>query len=232
MMAKKPKFVAYFRVSDLKTQGRSGLGIEAQQADVRQFVRARGGEIIAPEYVEIETGKNNDRPQLAKAITRCRKTGATLLVSKLDRLSRDAGFLMTLRNSGVELAAANMPEANTLMFMVMAGMAQQEREYISERTKAALKAAKARGTKLGGHRANAADIAQYQAQGVQANVAKAQDRAEFHRDDIEPLVREGLSLRAIAVQINAAGILSPRGGAWSAQGVKNVIDRLGIDRAN
>jgi DNA invertase Pin-like site-specific DNA recombinase len=261
MLAKKPRFVAYYRVSDEKTQGRSGLGIEAQQDDVRQFVRARGGEIIAPEFKEVETGKNNDRPELAKAIMRCRKTGATLLVAKLDRLSRDAGFLMTLRSSGIELAAANMPEANTLMFMVMAGMAQQEREYISERTKAALKAAKARRTAiwaeaqanyypppvrlLGGHRANAADIREYQAQGAQASAAKALDTAEFHRDDIEPLVREGLSLRGIAAALNDAGILSPRSKslhdarkltaenkkAWSAQGVKNVIDRLGIERA-
>jgi DNA invertase Pin-like site-specific DNA recombinase len=138
------------------------LGLEAQQEAVHQFVRTRGGEIIAPEYIEVETGKNNDRPELAKALARCRKPGACLLVAKLDRLSRDAGFLMTLRNSGVEVAAADMPEANTLMFMVMAGMAQQEREYISARTKAGLAAAKARGTKLGGYRESAVDIRKYQ----------------------------------------------------------------------
>lgn len=245
MMTKKPKYVAYFRVSDEKTQGRSMLGIEAQQEDVRQFVKARGGEIIAPEYVEVETGKKNDRPELAKAIMRCRKTGACLLVAKLDRLSRDAGFLMTLRNSGLELAAANMPEANTLMFMVMAGMAQQEREYISERTKAALKAAKARGTKLGGPRQNAPDIWAYHKDGVRANRAKADATAEFLRDDIEPLARSALSLRAIAAALNESGILTPQSKslydagkltaeskkAWSPQGVANAINRLGIVRA-
>jgi DNA invertase Pin-like site-specific DNA recombinase len=254
MMAKKPKFVAYYRVSDEKTQGRSGLGIEAQSETVARFVASRGGEIIAPEFREVETGKNNERPQLTKAIIRCRKTGATLLVSKLDRLSRDAGFLMTLRNSGVELAAANMPEANTLMFMVMAGMAQQEREYISERTKDALAAATVRRKKawdeaqaagypppmgpLGGFRAKAPDIRKWQKQGVLAKRVKAQDWAEFHRDDIEPLVGEGKSLRAIATSLNEAGILTPQSKAradgprklWSAQGVSNVINRLGIKR--
>jgi DNA invertase Pin-like site-specific DNA recombinase len=244
MMARKPKFVAYFRVSDEKTQGRSGLGIAGQKDDVGNFVRGRGGEIIAS-FTEIESGKNNDRAELAKAILRCRKTGACLLVAKLDRLSRDAGFLMSLRSSGVELAAANMPEANTIMFMVMAGMAQQEREYISERTKTALKAAKDRGTKLGGFRENAPDIRAYYKQGVLANRAKAQDTAEFLRDDIEPLARTALSLRAIAAALNDAGILTPRSKslydagnltpenkkAWSAQGVANVIERLGIDRA-
>lgn len=244
MMARKPKFVAYFRVSDEKTQGRSGLGIEAQQDDVRNFVKGRGGEIIAS-FTEVESGKNNDREELAKAILRCRKTGACLLVAKLDRLSRDAGFLMSLRNGGVELAAANMPEANTIMFMVMAGMAQQEREYISERTKAALKAAKARGTTLGGFRENAPDIRLYYKDGIRANRDKADERAEFLRDDIEPLVRSGLSLRAIAAALNEAGILSPQSKtlydaglltpdnkrAWGAQGVANIINRLKIDRA-
>lgn len=244
MMASKPKFVAYYRVSDEKTQGRSGLGIEAQQEDVRNFVKGRGGEITAS-FTEIESGRNNNREELAKAILRCRKTGACLLVAKLDRLSRDAGFLMSLRNGGVELAAANMPEANTIMFMVMAGMAQQEREYISERTKAALKAAKARGTKLGGFRANAPDIRLYYKDGIRANRTKADEMAEFLRDDIEPLVREGLSLRAIAAALNEAGILSPQSKAlydagllttenkkaWGAQGVANVVSRLKIDRA-
>ena len=228
-MEKKPRFVAYCRVSTAR-QGRSGLGLEAQQDAVRQFVTARRGEIIAPEYIEVESGKDNDRPELAKALLRCRKTGACLLVAKLDRLSRDAGFLMTLRNSGVELAAADMPEANTLMFMVMAGMAQQEREYISARTKAGLAIAKARGQKLGGRRKNAADIRLYQAQGVQAVRTKALKGAELIRDDVELLAESKLSLRAIASRLNEAGILSPQRKTWSAQGVANIMTRLGINR--
>jgi DNA invertase Pin-like site-specific DNA recombinase len=109
----KPKFVAYLRVSTDR-QGKSGLGLEAQRTAVHQFVAQRGGEIIAPEYREIESGKVNNRPELEKAMKRCRLTGATLLVAKLDRLSRNAAFLMTLKDSGVPFVAADMPDANTL----------------------------------------------------------------------------------------------------------------------
>src|SRR5262245_18540417 len=126
------KFVAYLRVSTAK-QGRSGLGLEAQRESVRRFVADRGGRIIAPEYVEVETGKRNDRPELAKALKRCRTTGATLVVAKLDRLSRNAAFLMTLlRDSGVAFVAADLPEANTMTVGVMAVVAQHEREAIAD----------------------------------------------------------------------------------------------------
>src|SRR3954463_6854012 len=108
MSAKAQKFVAYLRVSTAK-QGRSGLGLEAQRHAVRQFVASRGGKIIAPEFVEVETGKRNDRPDLEQALKRCRLTGATLVVAKLDRLSRNAAFLMTLRDSGVDFVAADLP---------------------------------------------------------------------------------------------------------------------------
>lgn len=161
------KFVAYLRVSTAR-QGRSGLGLEAQQEAVQQFVRSRGGKIIAPEFVEVETGKRNDRPELMKALKRCRVTGAALVVAKLDRLSRNAAFLMTLRDSGVDFVAADLPEANTLTVGVMAVVAQHEREAISQRTKAALAAAKVRGTTLGGKRKGAAKIAVHQHRSVVA----------------------------------------------------------------
>ena len=227
MAPKQALYVIYARVSTQR-QGRSGLGLDAQREAARQYVVGRGGRVIAPEYVEIESGKRADRPELAKAISRCRKTGATLLVAKLDRLSRDVAFLMTLKNSGVDLAAADMPEANTLMFTVMAGLAQHEREVISARTRAALMAAKARGTKLGGYREGAADITDYQALGVEAVQGKAREDAELVRDDIEPMVKAGMSLRGIASALNEAGILSPRRKTWSPQGVSNVIERLGL----
>lgn len=239
MMAKKPGFIGYVRVSTEK-QGRSGLGLEAQQEAVRNFIAMRGGELVT-EFKEVESGKNDKRPELEKAIKRCRKTGATLVVAKLDRLSRNVAFLLTLKESGIQLAAADMPESNTLTFTVMAGVAQYEREMISKRTRDALAAAKARGTVLGGFRENAPDISQYQDQGVAAVKYKAQERADGLREDIEPLVREGLSLRAIAAQLNDARIETPQSRklkaagrpakAWSAQGVANVINRLGIDRA-
>ena len=157
-------------------QGRSGLGLEAQRETVRQFVASRGGRIIAPEYVEVETGKRNDRPELVKALKRCRATGATLVVAKLDRLSRNAAFLMTLRDSGVQFVAADLPEANTMTVGVMAVVAQHEREAISARTKAALAAAKRRGVKLGGPRPGAPSIRRYQKLGVAAAQAKAAER--------------------------------------------------------
>lgn len=228
-MAERPAYVCYLRVSTTQ-QGHSGLGLEAQRAAVHQFVAARQGRIIAPEFVEIESGKNSKRPELANAIARCRKTGATLLVSKLDRLSRNVSFLMTLRDSGIELAAADMPEANTLIVTVMAGLAQHEAEMISQRTKAALAAAKARGVKLGGYRPRGGRVGDYQELGVIANAQRAKDDAEQLREDVEPLVREGLSLRGIAAYLNANEIRTPRKKVWSPQSIKNLVNRLNIAR--
>ncbi len=145
------RFVSYLRVSTAR-QGRSGLGLEAQREAVRAYVEGRAGTIISPEFLETESGKRNDRPQLQAALARCRATGATLVVAKLDRLSRNAAFLLTLRDSGVPFVAADMPEANTLTIGILAVVAQAEREAISARTKAALAAAKARGVKLGNPR--------------------------------------------------------------------------------
>jgi DNA invertase Pin-like site-specific DNA recombinase len=220
-----PKFVAYLRVSTAR-QGRSGLGLEAQQTAVRQFVAGRGGKIIAPEFVEVETGKRNDRPELQKALKRCQLTGATLVVAKLDRLSRNAAFLMTLRDSRIDFVAADLPEANTMTVGVMAVVAQHEREAISARTKAALAAAKARGTILGGHRRGSADIRRYQKAGVLAACTAAQDRAELRREPVECLAREGLSLNAIAARLNADCVTTSRGGKWTATAVKRMLASL------
>ena len=218
------KFVAYLRVSTTQ-QGRSGLGLEAQRDTVQQFVAGRGV-IIAPEYVEVESGKRNERPELLKALKQCKLTGATLVVAKLDRLSRNAAFLMTMRDSGVQFVAADMPEANTLTIGIMAVMAQHEREMISQRTKAALAASKARGTKLGGKRANSPDVTLYQAQATSAKVAKANALAGELKDTLEALKGEGLSLAAMAQRLNEAGIKSSRGGLWSATTVMRVVNRL------
>jgi DNA invertase Pin-like site-specific DNA recombinase len=200
--------------------------LEAQQTAVRQFVAGRGGRIIAPEFVEVETGKKNDRPELQKALKRCRVTGATLVVAKLDRLSRNAAFLMTLRDSGVDFVAADLPEANTMTVGVMAVVAQHEREAISARTKAALAAARARGTALGGRRDGSPDIRRYRKMGVQIASAKALERAELRRDAVESLVKEGLSLNAIAGRLNADCVTTSRGGKWTATAVKRILARL------
>jgi DNA invertase Pin-like site-specific DNA recombinase len=144
-------------------QGASVLGLDAQRDSVCQFVTSRGGRIIAPEFVEVESGKVNARPELERAINRCKATCATLCVAKLDRLSRNAAFLLTLRGSGVLFVACDLPEANTMTIGVMAVVAQHEREAISAGTKAALAAAKKRGTVLGGHREGSPDIARHTA---------------------------------------------------------------------
>src|SRR3954462_2324050 len=138
------RYVSYLRVST-DGQGHSGLGLEGQRAAVAGFIAGRA---LLSEHVEVESGADDDRPQLARALDACRLTGATLLVAKLDRLSRDAAFLLGLQKAGVPMVFADMPHANGFMIGVMAMLAQHERELISQRTKAALQAAKARGQKL------------------------------------------------------------------------------------
>ena len=213
------KFVSYLRVSTAR-QGKSGLGLDAQREAVRQFVTSRAGRIIAPEFVEVESGKRDDRPELVKALKRCRLTGATLVVAKLDRLSRNAAFLMTLRDSGVQFVAADLPEANTMTVGVMAVVAQHEREAISQRTGAAFAAAKARGKELGGLRAGAPDIRKHQRAGVKAAQAKAHERLMDIADDLRAVSKEGLSLQAMAARLNAMEIKTARKATWTATAVQ------------
>src|ERR671910_1409756 len=143
-------FVAYYRVSTAK-QGASGLGLEAQQAAVRDYLNGGNWKLLA-EVTEVESGKRSDRPKLDDAMRLCRLHGATLVIAKLDRLSRDAHFLLGLQKAGAKVVAADMPEADSFLFGVMAMVADEERRMISRRTKQALAAAKARGVKLGGIR--------------------------------------------------------------------------------
>jgi DNA invertase Pin-like site-specific DNA recombinase len=226
-MIEPPKFVSYIRVSTDK-QGKSGLGLDAQRDAVAKFVASRGGEIIAPEFREVESGKNNQRPELTKALKRCRLTGATLVVAKLDRLSRNAAFLMTLRDSEVSFVAADMPEANTVTVGMMSIIAQYEREMISARTKAALAAAKKRGKKLGGFRKKAANIAAYQPLGIASIVAWADKQAEERREIVEEYIGQGLTLAATAERLNATNIKTSRGNQWTPMAVKRVAERLTI----
>jgi len=212
------KFVAYLRVSTVR-QGRSGLGLAAQREAVRAFVASRAGKIIAPEFVETESGKHNDRPKLKAALARCRVTGATLVVAKLDRLSRNAAFLLTLRDSGVPFVAADMPDANDLTVGIMAVVAQAERKAISERTKAALAAAKAKGQRLGNPNGAANLIP---GQGTAAATEAARRFAEGLLPMVTELEAEGMSLNAIARRFNDDGIQSRRGGAWTAKAIVNL----------
>jgi DNA invertase Pin-like site-specific DNA recombinase len=141
------RLVAYERVSTVR-QGASGLGLEAQRKVIEDFAVARGAEVLA-RFTEVESGRKANRPELAKALHLAKVTGATLVIAKLDRLSRNAAFLLALRDSGVRFVAVDMPEANDLTVGIMALVAQAEREAISRRTKEALAVAKARGVKLG-----------------------------------------------------------------------------------
>ena len=140
------QYIAYYRVSTQK-QGNSGLGLEAQRSDVSRFVE-RGGTLIA-DYQDIESGKKNDRPNLIKAIEECKKRNATLLIAKLDRLSRNASFIFTLHDSKIKFVCCDMPDANSITIGIMAVLAQDERERTSQRTKAALAELKRKGVKLG-----------------------------------------------------------------------------------
>lgn len=209
-------YVAYYRVST-ERQGQSGLGLEAQQTAVKQYADG-----IIHSFTEIESGKNDDRPQLQAAIAMCKATGAALLIAKIDRLSRQAAFLLTLRDSGVQIVAADMPHAGTLEFGIRAVVAQHEREEISRRTKAALQAAKARGVKLGSPNPAA---------GSAAGIASIQASADQFAQRILPIIadieRSGCtSLRAIAAALTARGVQTARGGrTWGASQVANLMQR-------
>jgi DNA invertase Pin-like site-specific DNA recombinase len=214
-------YVAYYRVSTVR-QGRSGLGQEAQQAAVRAFLAGRNGSLLE-EFVEVESGRKNDRPELAKALAACRLYGATLVIAKLDRLARNASFLLKLRDAGVDVRAVDMPDANRLLFVIMAGVAEHEAEAISKRTKEALQAAKARGTKLGGFRGYRLSDADRLA----AATAK-REKSAARIADILPKIDElraagATSLRALAARLNEIGIKAPAGGPWHANSIRRVI---------
>ena len=170
------KFVAYYRVSTAK-QGRSGLGLEAQQEAVRSYLNGGSWQLVA-EVVEVESGKRNDRPKLAEALRLCRLHGATLIIAKLDRLARNVAFISNLMESGVEFTAVDFPQANRLTVHILAAVAEHEAKAISTRTKDALAAAKARGKRLGGDRGNLPAVAKDGAKAsVAARIAKADNRA-------------------------------------------------------
>ena len=219
------KFVSYLRVSTDR-QGQSGLGLEAQRKAVTDFLNGGNWRLVA-EFVEIESGSKDDRPELSDALALARVHGAKLVIAKLDRLSRDAHFLLGLQKAGVEFVAADMPDANKLTVGIMALVAQQEREAISRRTREALAAAKARGVKLGGFRGYS-PTADDRAAAGKARRAKAVDHASSLASIIARLDPDGsLSLRQLAAALTAEGLPTPAGGAiWTAVTVARVKARL------
>lgn len=221
------KVVTYYRVSTA-AQGRSGLGLEAQRSAVEAFCHGRSCHILR-EFTEVESGKRRDRPQLTEALRYAEMTGATLVIAKLDRLSRNAAFLLQLQESGAKFIAADMPEASNLTVGILALVAQQEREAISARTKAALAAAKARGVKLGNP--NGAAAIRRAGKGTGAAVGAVKASADAHAARLAPVVAairaEGhTSLPAIARELNERHMETPRGGRWHPSSVRNLLARI------
>ena len=219
MPAHNGKFVAYYRVSTDK-QGKSGLGLYAQKEAVRQRLDGGRWQMVA-EFVEVESGKRASRPQLDAALAVCKKHRAKLIVAKLDRLSRNVAFLLKLIDAGVEVLFGDLPELNGAMgkfvLITMANVAELEAGLISERTKAALKAAKARGVRLGRHGAEVLAPRYRQ---------EARQRAEQLRPVITELQSMGFSLARIAAELNKRKVPTPRRGRWDHSSVRNVLNRL------
>ena len=223
------KAVSYLRVSTA-AQGRSGLGLEAQRAAVQEFCRQRGVALLA-EHIEVESGSHAERPQLAAAVTLARLTGATLLIAKLDRLSRNAAFLLTLRDSGTEFVAVDMPDANSVTVGIMAVIAEEERRAISARTKAALGAAKARGVKLGNPNGAAAlrRAGKGTAAALEAVRGNARRRSDALADTLAEITAAGAASHTAAARgLNERQIKTPRGGRWHAASVQRLRARLGV----
>jgi DNA invertase Pin-like site-specific DNA recombinase len=226
------RFVSYLRVSTDK-QGASGLGLEAQRKAVEDYLNG-GSWNLEREFVEVESGKRADRPELTKALAYAKALGATLVIAKLDRLSRNLAFIVSLQEAHVRFVCADMPEANELTIHLLAAVAQHERKMISQRTKDALAAAKARGTKLGNpngaaalRRAAALRGTKVPEAALEAVRAGADRHAQVVFPVIEELRREGISsLEGLARELNARGIQTARGGQWYATTVANLLARI------
>ena len=214
MVAHRGQFVTYYRVSTDK-QGRSGLGLEAQQAAVRNYLDAGTWELVG-EFTEVESGRKSERPELARALALCKKRKATLVIARLDRLARNVHFISGLMEAKVKFVACDMPEATPFMLHIYAAVAQEEARAISARTKAALAAAKQRGVRLGATGAKRAKRFK----------AEAKARAIELAPILSDLKKQGLSLRAIAVELSKRKVPTPRGGAWHPQLVARVLERL------
>jgi DNA invertase Pin-like site-specific DNA recombinase len=225
------KIVTYKRVSTQK-QGKSGRGLGAQEAAIQEFARSRAARVIG-DYTEVESGKTSERPQLVAALHHAKVTGATLVIAKLDRLSRSASFTLTLRDSGVKFVAADMPEANDLTIGVLAVVAKAEAQAISRRTKDALQVARKRieGTGQRGYRRikrlgnpNGAEALRRASKGNRAAIAKVSSNLAVVVQDIR--TAGALTLAAIADELNSREMMTPRGGRWYPSSVANLLNRI------
>lgn len=215
------RFVAYYRVSTEK-HGRSGLGLEAQRSAVEAYLNGGSWKLIA-EFTEVESGKRSERPKLAEAIKVAKKHKATLVIAKLDRLSRNVAFIANLMEAGADFVAVDMPHANKLTIHILSAVAEYEREMISQRTRAALAAAKSRGVRLG----NPTNLGIAQARSRTARTAQAALFASNLRPVIRQIKESGVrTLSGIAAALNARGFSTPRGGQWQAVQVKRIMESV------
>jgi DNA invertase Pin-like site-specific DNA recombinase len=214
------RFIAYYRVSTAK-QGRSGLGLEAQKAAVPAYLNG-GSWTLADEFVEVESGKLSDRPELARALEACSLIGATLVIAKLDRLTRNVAFLANLMEAGVEFVACDNPHARKFTVHILAAVAELEREQIAARTKAALAASKARGKQLGGYRGGPVPDGRA---GTAGKRAKADSFAARVTPTVVKLREQGKSLHQVAADLTSKGIKTAQGGIWTATAVRRVLAR-------
>ena len=230
--AKHMKIVEYVRVSTTR-QGLSGLGLEAQREAVSTYARQSGGEIVKS-YTEVETGTGSqaNRPELIKALSHAKRLGATLVIARLDRLARNVVVTSTLMEAGVEFVALDIPFATRFTIHIYAAVAEEEARKISERTKAALAARKARGGLMGsalnGSRLTLDDRRKGNARGIVANREKARMAVADLLPEILRLKADGLSLRAIASALNASGHVTANGSAWTMVQVRRVLRREGV----
>jgi DNA invertase Pin-like site-specific DNA recombinase len=216
------KFVAYYRVSTEK-QGRSRLGLDAQQSAVLAFL---GDRVPVAEYIEVESGTKAQRPELRRALAECRLHKATLLIAKLDRLARNVAFISNLLESDVEFVACDFPHANKLTIHILAAVAEHEAHMISERTRQALASARKKGIKLGGFRGRHLDMND-RARARQVQQQRADSFAMDIGTAITTLMQSGFdSPSQLAALLNDRGIKTARGSVWQAVQVQRVMDRL------
>lgn len=235
------RFVSYLRVSTDK-QGIRGLGIEAQRNEVTAFIKHAGESAkLLGEYVEVESGRKADRPELRKAMDHARNAGATLLIAKLDRLSRDVHFLTGLERSGLEFIACDLPNANRLTITILAAVAEHERELISQRTKAALAVARHKVKLNGQHKhpsvkrlGNPHGASALKHKGNAQAISAVQASAHETRQRLSPILSElkqqgTTSVRSIANALNERGVISPRGGQWYATSIARLLKNCSED---
>lgn len=235
-MSKLQAIIAYYRVST-KRQGQSGLGLDAQKQAVEQFATQHGCKVLA-EYTEVESGKRSDRPKLMQAIAHAKNRKSRLVIAKLDRLSRNVAFLSALMDGGVDFVCCDNPHATRLTVHILAAVAEDEARRISERTKAALEAAKRRGTLLGssrpGHwdgkeRQRLAGLEKGRVESIRTRQRQALEAVSFLEDKVRTLRHgEKATYREIADVLNAEGFTTPRGCAWNFKQVYLMCVRLGI----